>query len=68
MIKEELEKIRNKGEIDVQKNYNTAMILGTQNSIMTFMKKTIKNGRKHKEFGQNHLNIPITEQKQHYLH
>ena len=42
MIKTELERIRQKGIIDVPKEYNKAMIQATKNSIMTFMKKQLK--------------------------
>ena len=42
MVKTELEKIRQSGHIDIQREYNKAMIQATKNSIMNFMKKQLK--------------------------
>ena len=42
MLKEELNLIRNKGQIDVNKEYNKAMIMATKNSITRFMKVNLK--------------------------
>ena len=42
MIKEELNLIKNKGEMDVSKNFNKAMIMATKNAITRFMKVNLK--------------------------
>ena len=42
MIKDELNLIRNKGLIDVNKEYNKAMIMATKNSLTRFMKENLK--------------------------